>query len=67
MLKLAVADCPAESFTCSVKLDEPGCEGVPEIAPLDPTSVRPTGSTPAESVQAYGVVPPLAATVTLYA
>jgi hypothetical protein len=67
ILRLAVADCPAESLTCRVKLNGPDCEGVPAIVPLVPPSVSPIGSAPAEIVHVYGVVPPVAATVALYA
>jgi hypothetical protein len=52
MLKLAVADCPAESFAWRIKLDVPDCEGVPEIMPVDGPRISPAGSEPAERVQA---------------
>jgi len=50
-----------------VKLDVPDCEGVPEITPLAAPRVSPVGNAPEESVQLYGVVPPVTATVSLYA
>ena len=50
------------SVTRTVKLDVPLAVGVPEITPpLE--SVSPAGSVPDASVQAYGDVPPPAASV----
>lgn len=54
------------SFTCTVNAAEPAAVGVPEIAPaLD--SVRPAGSAPLVTLHVYGVLPPVAPKVVLYA
>jgi hypothetical protein len=55
-----------ESVTLAVKLKEPDAVGVPEIVPAE-DSVRPPGKAPALMLQLYGVVPPLAASVVVYA
>lgn len=41
--------------------------GVPAIAPVEAFSARPVGSVPDVSVQIYGVAPPVATSVALYA
>ncbi len=51
------------SLACTVKLEVPAVEGVPEMVPLVALSVRPEGSNPLASDQVYGAVPPLAANV----
>ena len=55
-----------ESVTFTVKLKEPDAVGVPEIVPAD-DNVSPPGKAPALMLQLYGVVPPLAASVVVYA
>ena len=66
MLKLLDAVCAAASFTSAVKGNEPRTEGVPLIEP-DEFSERPVGREPLESNHVYGIVPPEAASVALYA
>lgn len=56
-----------ESVTSTVKLYVPDAVGVPEIAPLAGVILNPEGRDPALTLQLYGVVPPLAASVALYA
>jgi hypothetical protein len=56
-----------ESVTLAVKLNVPAAVGVPEIVPLAAASVRPAGNAPELMLQLYGVVPPLAANVVVYA
>jgi hypothetical protein len=41
----------------------PASTGVPEITPVEAFSDSPGGSDPAETVQVYGLVPPVAASV----
>src|SRR5579859_3467710 len=41
--------------------------GVPERTPLEPSSVRPAGNEPADTVYVYGATPPLAVSVWLNA
>ncbi len=55
-----------ESVTFAVNVNEPDAVGVPEIVPPD-ESVKPPGSAPVLTLQVYGVVPPLAASVVEYA
>jgi hypothetical protein len=57
----------AESVTITVKLEVATVVGVPVIAPVAVFSVSPAGRVPTETDQAYGVVPPVAARVWLYA
>ena len=66
-LRLAVAAAPEESLTWTVKLKVPAVVGVPaRIPPL--ARVRPPGSAPEDTVQAYPApVPPAAVSVTEYA
>jgi hypothetical protein len=55
-----------ESATCTVKVDDPAVVGVPEsVPPL--LRLRPAGKVPAETLQEYGVKPPVAASVVEYA
>jgi len=56
-----------ESVIFTVKLKEPAAVGVPEMAPDDADSVRPTGKAPELTLQVYGVVPPVASNVVEYA
>ena len=56
-----------ESVTFAVKLNDPAVVGVPEIVPVAVASVRPAGSVPELMLQLYGVVPPLACNVVVYA
>ena len=55
-----------ESVTFTVKLKEPEAVGVPDMVPPK-DSVRPAGKAPELTLQLYGVVPPLAASVVEYA
>jgi len=69
-VKAAVAVCGVgelESVICTVKLSVPVDVGVPEICPVAAFRLRPVGNVPAMTAQAYGVVPPLAVSVSLYA
>jgi hypothetical protein len=66
MLSDWLAVLPRASFTVAVKLKVPAAVGVPEIAPLEDTD-NPDGSAPEETLQEYGVVPPDAVSVALYA
>ena len=52
--------------TWTVKSKVPAAVGVPPRAPAE-ERVRPAGSVPADTDQVYGVVPPVAANVWLYA
>jgi hypothetical protein len=56
-----------ESVTLAVKLNVPAVVGVPEITPVDAARLNPAGSVPALTLQLYGVVPPLACNVVVYA
>ncbi len=53
------------SVTETVKLDVPVAVGVPDMTPVVALSDKPPGSDPLAIDQAYGVVPPPAATVSL--
>ena len=52
--------------TWTVKLEVPAAVGVPLSRPAE-ERLRPAGSVPADTDQVYGVVPPAAASVWLYA
>src|SRR3954468_3136132 len=68
ILRAFVAVCPLLSLTCTVKLLVPELLGVPEIAPVEAPRVSPAGRVPETTTdQLYGVTPPLAASVALYA
>jgi hypothetical protein len=70
MLNDCVAVCAVgavESVAFAVKLNDPAVVAVPEIVPLVVASVRPAGNAPALMLQLYGVVPPLACNVVVYA
>lgn len=70
MLRLLVAVCAAgevESVTFTVKLNVPDAVGVPEIVPVEAVKLRPVARVPELMLQLYGVVPPEAASVALYA
>lgn len=54
------------SDTEAVKVKFPGCEVVPEIAPLARSKAKPCGSAPLETCQLYGPTPPVAARAALY-
>jgi hypothetical protein len=56
-----------ESVTSIVKLDVPVPVGVPLITPVDATRDSPAGSDPELIDQLYGVMPPVAVNVVLYA
>jgi hypothetical protein len=62
---VALAAGVSESVHFTVKLDVPVAVGVPLIVPLDEPRERPVGSLPEEIDHAYGVTPPVAATVAL--
>ena len=62
---VAVSDVASAPFT--VKLLVPVPDGVPEIVPVAAASPSPLGNVPEEIDQVYGCVPPLAASVVLYA
>jgi hypothetical protein len=64
---VAVCGVADESFACTENAEEPDAVGVPEIAPVELLSVKPAGSEPEATLQAYGVVPPVAASAALYA
>jgi hypothetical protein len=67
MLSACTAVLLAASVTFTVKFDVPAIVGVPVIAPVDVFRLSPAGSVPAERLQEYGVVPPVAASDVLYA
>jgi hypothetical protein len=67
ILKACVPVLFAASFTCAVNDAVPAAAGVPEIAPDDADSVRPTGKAPELMLQVYGVVPPVATNAVEYA
>jgi hypothetical protein len=46
------------SVAVTVKFDDPGDVGVPDITPVDDTNARPVGSIPEVTVNTYGLVPP---------
>jgi hypothetical protein len=56
-----------ESVTLAVKLNVPAVVGVPEITPVNAARLNPAGSVPELTLQLYGVVPPLACNVVVYA
>jgi hypothetical protein len=51
------------SVALIVKLYAPAVVGVPLMAPVDVSKLRPAGNAPAETENAIGAVPPLVATV----
>ena len=51
-----------ESATCTVKVDVAAVVGVPEMTPAL-LRLRPVGRLPEVTVQAYGVLPPVATSV----
>src|SRR5215471_11363985 len=57
---------PAASVTRTEKVDKPVPVGVPDRTPLV-ANERPVGNEPDASVQVYGVIPPVAVNVKLYA
>src|ERR1700676_3957157 len=63
----AVAACELASVTCIVKLLTPLPVGVPVTVPVLGASARPAGKFPEMIDHVYGVVPPEAASVALYA
>src|SRR5579871_4702960 len=67
MLSGPVAISEFASVNCTVKLLMPLPVGVPEIIPVLEASVSPVGSVPDAMDHVYGVVPPVAASVVLYA
>jgi hypothetical protein len=56
-----------ESATVKVKLAVPLAVGLPEIIPVDAARLSPDGSVPEVIVHLYGLVPPVALSVVLYA
>lgn len=67
MLKAFVPVLFAASFTSTVNENVPAVVGVPEITPVEVTSVNPGGNAPALTLQLYGDVPPVACNVVEYA
>jgi hypothetical protein len=63
----SVSGVPWLSVTLTVKFDVPAVVGVPLIVPVEEPSDSPAGSDPEITDQLYGVVPPVATTVWLYA
>jgi hypothetical protein len=55
------------SVTRTVKLDVPEAVGVPLMTPVDEPKLNPAGRLPETTDQLYGVLPPVAASVWLYA
>ena len=66
-VRALVAVSELASATCTVKLLVPVPVGVPEITPVPGARVSPAGSDPETMDHVYGVVPPAAASVALYA
>src|SRR5437870_4619973 len=66
MLRACVA-VSATLAACTVKLEVPPVVGVPVIAPVPAFSDTPVGSAPVVIDQAYVPLPPVAASVWLYA
>jgi hypothetical protein len=58
---------PLSSVTWTVKLLVPAVVGVPEITPVAGLRLSPAGRLPTVIAHAYGVLPPAAASVWLYA
>jgi hypothetical protein len=67
MLRGTLAVCEFESFTCTVKVLVPFPVGVPEITPELESRSRPAGRLPETIDHVYGVAPPEAVNVALYA
>ena len=63
MLKVVLRNCTPASLTWMVTAEVPADNGVPLIVPLV-ASVRPPGSEPPTMLQASGVCPPVALSVT---
>ncbi len=63
---VAVADVDALSVTFTVKLDDPGAVGSPEIEPLD-DKFNPTGKEPPAIDHVYGGDPPATPSICEYA
>lgn len=68
MLRACFAVCAGDSksVACTVKEKDPLAVGVPEITPPDEIA-KPVGKVPLANVQLYGLTPPLAVSVWLYA
>src|SRR3990172_2659869 len=62
-----VAVAPLASVARTVKFDVPAAVGVPLISPVVPLSVSPAGSAPTVTAHVMGDLPPLLASVWLYA
>jgi hypothetical protein len=58
---------PKPSVAVTVKLDVAAVVGVPVIAPVAALSERPAGKLPAETLNVYEPLPPVALTVCEYA
>jgi hypothetical protein len=67
MLSVMDAVCELASVTCAEKVLVPALVGVPEITPVPESSVSPAGREPLVMDQVYGDVPPVTASVALYA
>jgi hypothetical protein len=63
----AVAVLLALSVTFAVKFEAPVAVGVPVIAPVEVTRDSPAGRLPVAIAQVYGLAPPVAASIWLYA
>jgi hypothetical protein len=63
MLRLAVAELPPLSITCTRKPHVPAVVGVPEITPVLAFSDNPAGKLPEYMLHVYGAVPLIAASV----
>ena len=60
-MPLAVAGGDSWSVTWTVKEKSPLAVGVPETTPVEAASLSPAGSEPCVTDQAYGLMPPVAA------
>jgi hypothetical protein len=67
MLRFAVAVLLSASVTFTVKLELPAVVGVPDITPVLEFSDNPAGNVPLLMLHVYGVTPPVAASVVVYA
>jgi hypothetical protein len=64
MLSACVAALLLASVSFTVNEDVPDPVGVPEITPDEPFRTNPAGNAPLLMLQVYGVVPPVACSVT---
>src|SRR5574337_237700 len=66
MEKAFAADETFVSATCTVKLIVPAVVGAPDMTPVEPFNVKPSGRLPEEIDHEYGGLPPVAVRVWLY-